>query len=188
MSTSLLNASKANLTLRTSPSLARSYAAKPESQGGDPRREVIRRVLYPSQLRNRPTPVGTWRSDVGRAIQHAIPSKQAHQTIERAWLLHQRHVRKQRDTELRRKFECMKKAMDELEKIDTRLYLEANRQEDPRARSRTEVDLIKTLKTSEVRVLEARIRGLFPRELKIPTDTPSRTGWNYESRPFPRPL
>jgi large subunit ribosomal protein L40 len=90
--------------------------------------------------------------------------------------------------ELVRKFECMEKAMEELEKIDSRLYMEANKEEDPRARSQGEVELAKTLKGSEKKTLEARIRGLFPRELRIPTDTPSRTGWNYEWKPFNRPF
>lgn len=78
--------------------------------------------------------------------------------------------------------------MEELEKVDNRLYMEANKPEDPRARSAVEVELRKTLKTSESRTLDARIRGLFPRELRIPTDTPSHEGWNYEWKPIPRPL
>jgi len=187
MSTSLLASGKAKLVFRISQKPIRCYAAKGEP-AGDPKKEIIRRALYPSNVRNRPSPTGTWRPDVGRALQHAIPSVQAHHTIERAWLLHQRHLRKKRDAELAKKFECMKKAMDELEKIDSRLYMEANKGEDPRARSQVEVELAKTLKGSEKKTLEARIRGLFPRELRIPTDTPPRTGWNYEWKPFPRPL
>ncbi|TFK77521.1 hypothetical protein BDN72DRAFT_884991 [Pluteus cervinus] len=165
----------------------RHYAARGEP-AGDPKKETIRRALYPSSIRNRPSPTGTWRPDVARALQLAIPSKQAHETIERAWLLHKRQVRKQREAELARKFECMKKAMEELENVDSRLYMEANKSEDPRARSQAEMALVKTLKTSEIRSLEARIRGLFPRELRIPTDTPPRNGWNYDWKPFHRPL
>lgn len=165
----------------------RQYAARSEP-AGDPKKEAIRRALYPSSIRNRPSPTGTWRPDVARALQLAIPSKQAHETIERAWLLHKRHIRKQREAELARKFQCMKNAMEELENIDTRLYMEANKQEDPRARNQAEMALLKTMKTSEIRSLEARIRGLFPRELRIPTDTPPRIGWNYDWKPFPRPL
>ncbi|KAF8665476.1 hypothetical protein AX16_000494 [Volvariella volvacea WC 439] len=187
---SLLSASRSRLpslfpTLNQAP--VRGYAARVEGTS-DPKKEAIRRALYPSTIRNRATPVGTWRPDVARALQLAIPSVQAHQTIERAWLLHKRLQRKKREAELARKFECMKKAMDELEKIDSRLYMEANRPEDPRARSVAEMNLMKTLKTSEIRTLEARVRGLFPRELRIPTDTPPRSGWNYEWKPFPRPL
>ena len=176
--------------LRASPSTASSvrfYAVKPDI-AGDPKRETIRRVLYPANRRNRPSPVGTWRPDVGRALQRAIPSVQAHETIERAWLLHKRHVRKEREGELARKFAKMEEAMDELYKLDSRLFLEANRSDDPRAKSAQEMELAKKLKMSEVKTLESRIPGLFPRELKVPTETPSRTGWNYEYKPFFRPL
>ena len=34
---------------------------------GDPQNEIIRRVLYPSNVRNKETPTGTWRPDVARA-------------------------------------------------------------------------------------------------------------------------
>lgn len=171
----------------TTVSTVRNYAAKVTEQG-DPKKDIIRRVLYPSNIKSGPSPVGAWRPDVSRALQRAIPSAQAHYTIERAWLLHKRHLRKKRDAELERKFARMQEAMDELYQLDTRLYLEANKAEDPRARSQAEVQLAKTLKVSEVRTLDARIRGLFPRELRIPTDTPSRSGWNYEYKPFHRPL
>ncbi|KAF5352670.1 hypothetical protein D9756_005836 [Leucocoprinus leucothites] len=174
-------------SLRNSQPLIRHYAARPEAVT-DPKKEIIRRALYPSNIRNRASPTGTWRPDVGLAIQHAIPSVQAHNTIERAWLLHKRQIRKRREAELARKFESMRKAMEELEKIDTRLYMEANRQEDPRARSEAERQLAKTLRSSELRAVEARVRGLFPRELRVPTETPPPSGWNYEWNPIQRPI
>lgn len=166
----------------------RSYAVKNNDQAGDSKKEIIRKSLYPSNIRSRAAPTGTWRTDVGRALQHAIPSVQAHRTIERAWLLHQRHMRLRREEESARKFEAMRKAMDELQRVDERLYREANKQEDPRERSEVERQLAQSLKTTEIRTLEARIRGLFPRELRVPTDTPSREGWQYDYKPFPRPL
>jgi large subunit ribosomal protein L40 len=164
----------------------RRYSSSKGEAITDPKKDIIRRALYPSNIRNRSTPTGTWRPDVARALQRAIPSVQAHHTIDRAWLLHQRHVRKKRDAELARKFECMRKAMAELEKIDSRLYAEANKQDDPRARSDTELKVVKSLKGSELKALESRIAGLFPRELRLPTDTPSRNGWNYEWKPLSR--
>jgi large subunit ribosomal protein L40 len=82
----------------------------------------------------------------------------------------------------------MRKAMEVLDEVDRHLYTEANKQEDPRARSSAEMELLKSMKGSEKKALEARIRGLFPRELRIPTDTPSRSGWNYEWKPFHRPF
>jgi len=155
---------------------------------GDPKNEIIRRALYPSNIRNGPSPTGTWRPDVGRRLQRAIPSVQAHDTIERAWFLHRRHVRRTRQAELERKFQCMQKAMEVLREVDPKLYSEANKEEDPRARSKAEAEFSKTLRVPERKALEARVRGLFPRELRIPTDTPPRDGWSYEWNPiFTRP-
>jgi len=183
----MLTPNSAKLTIRLAQTPTRSYASRSEP-AGDPKKEIIRRVLYPGSIRNRASPTGTWRPDVARALQRAIPSVQAHHTIERAWLLHRRHLRKRREEELTRKFECMRKAMEELRRVDNRLYMEANKPEDPRARSMAEMELSKTLKSSELRMMEARIRGLFPRELRIPADTPPQNGWNYDWKSFPRPL
>ena len=185
MSSSLLAPGKQRFSLRVSQTSVR-YAGRQES-GGDPKHDIIRRALYPSNVRNRPSPVGTWRPDVGRRLQRAIPSVQAHETIERAWFLHQRHVRRAREAELRRKFESVQGAMETLRLVAPDLYKEANKEEDPRARSTAETELLKTLKGPEKKAVEARIRGLFPRELRIPTDTPPKNGWIYEFSPIVRP-
>jgi large subunit ribosomal protein L40 len=187
MPSSLLVRNRASFPSRIAQISVR-YARKDAGGGGDPKLELLRRSLYPSNIKNRSSPTGTWRPDVAKALQRAIPSVQAHHTIERAWLLHQRHLRKKRDAELARKFECMKNAMKVLAEVDPHLYVEANKREDPRGRSDEELELLKSIKGSEKRALEARIRGLFPRELRIPTDTPPRDGWNYEWKPFPRPF
>jgi len=184
---SLLQSSRQALRSSTA-STARAYSVKARNVGGDPQAEILRRVLYPSNIKNRASPVGTWRPDVARALQRAIPSKQAHETIERAWLLHKRHIRKQRQAELERKFARMSEAMEELYKLDQNLFLAANRAEDPRARSQEEMDLAKKLKTADAKTLDSRIRGLFPRELRVPTETPPLSGWNYDYKPFYRPL
>ncbi|KAJ7116782.1 hypothetical protein C8R43DRAFT_1077950 [Mycena crocata] len=170
------------------PPHVRHYAKPPDPNMGDQRLTLIRRALYPGNIRNKPTPTGTWRLDVRQTVQRAIPSVQAHHTIERAWLLHRRHLRKRREAELARKYECMRAAMEELKGIDFKLYMEANKAEDPRRRSETEMEIIKTMPVMEARAFDARIRGLFPRELKAPADTPSKLGWNYEWKPIERPL
>ena len=172
-----------SLPLRIAQVSVRNYAVRRDAVS-DPKVEIIRRYLYPSNIRNRASPTGAWRSDVGRRIQRAIPSVQAHETIERAWLLHKRHVRRERQAELERKFACMTDAMETLRTLDKRLYAGANVEEDPRVRTEAEVELAKTLKGPEKKALESRIRGLFPRELRIPTDTPPRDGWNYQFKPL----
>lgn len=194
MSTSLLALRRAHAAFAAPAASAQhgvrhagTYAGR-EQTVSDPKVEIIRRTLYPSNLRNRESPTGSWRPNVGRRLQRVIPSVQAHQTIERAWYLHQRHIRKGRDAESKRKFSCMKEAMETLRDLDTKLYMEANKEEDPRQRSQAELELLKTVKGAEKRALESRIRGLFPRELRIPTDTPPRDGWNHNWSPILRPL
>lgn len=182
MSSPLLTSSKALArTKHARFCLIRSRnAGRKAGHVGDPQNEIIRRVLYPSNIRNRETPTGTWRPDVAKALRKAIPSKQAHETIERAWLLHERHLRWKREEETNRKFECMRRAMAELEMIDPYLFKEANRAEDSRKRSEAETERLKNLKGVERKAMERRLPGLFPPELRLPTDTPPRTGWDYD--------
>lgn len=184
MSTTILAPSKARLASRVAQVSVRYASKRPTEVIGDPKKDLMRRALYPSNIRNRSTPVGTWRPDVARALQRAIPSKQAHETIERAWSLFNRHLRWKREAELARKFACMKKAMGELEKIDSRLYMEANKPEDPRGWTPADLEKANSMRGSEKKAFEWRIRGLFPRELRLPTDTPSRDGWDYQWKPL----
>ncbi|KIP07664.1 hypothetical protein PHLGIDRAFT_127531 [Phlebiopsis gigantea 11061_1 CR5-6] len=193
MSTPLLTlrAAKPQLTFRAAQQSVRhaaSHGAFKEQAVSDPKVETIRRTLYPSNLRNRESPTGGWRPNVGRRLQRAIPSVQAHETIERAWFLHKRHIRRARQAEIERKFKCMEEAMETLYGLDTRLYLEANVEEDPRQKSQLEIDTLKALKGAERRAVDSRVRGLFPRELRVPTDTPPKDGWNHEWSPLTRPL
>jgi large subunit ribosomal protein L40 len=184
MASSRLALTRPKFPLRISRISVR-HSARRETTS-DPAKETIRKALYPPNIANKPTPTGAWRPDVARAIQIAIPSKQVHETVERAWLLYQRHQRWKREEELARKYECMKKAMDELEKIDPRLFREANRLEDPRQRSVAQTEMAKNLRGVEKKALESRLPGLFPRELRVPTDTPARDGWKYEWTPVVR--
>lgn len=149
----------------------------------DPKLETIRRALYPPNVRNKPTPTGSWRPNTLRALRKAIPSIQAHEIIERAFKLYIRHKRQLRQAELERKFESMRNAMIELDKVNPRLAYEANQPDDPRARTEAEIALLKTLRGTERLAAEGRPRGLFPREMRIPTDTPPRGGWNHDWKP-----
>jgi len=77
--------------------------------------------------------------------------------------------------------------MSELELVDSRSFTEANRPEDPRGKNIAETEMANKLRGSERRAVEARIRGLFPREIRPPPDTPSREGWNYNWKPLVPP-
>ncbi|CAL1694260.1 unnamed protein product [Somion occarium] len=182
MASTFLSLRKTRLPFRVGQTPVR-HAGGQEINTSDPRKDLIRRVLYPTNIRNRASPTGTWLPDVGRRLQRAIPSVQAHETIERAWFLHQRHARRRRQAEAEKKFQCMWNAMEKLRELSPRLYEEANKGEDPRARSPAETEIWKSLKKSERRAFDSRIRGLFPRELRPPTDTPPTGGWNYDYQP-----
>ena len=82
----------------------------------------------------------------------------------------------------------MKEAMDVLASVDEHLYYEANKVVDPRKRTEEDNEIMKEMKTQEAKAFDARIRGLFPREMRPPTDTPSKTGWKYEFNPVKRPI
>ncbi|KAF8516080.1 hypothetical protein JB92DRAFT_2911494 [Gautieria morchelliformis] len=166
----------------SSPTTTIRNASSRRSEG-DPKLEIIRRSLYPPNVRNKPTPTGSWRPNTLRALRKAIPSIQAHEIIERAFKLYIRHKRQHRQAELERKFESMRNAMIELDRLNPRLAHEANKPEDPRIRTEAEVALLKTLRGTERLAVEGRIRGLFPREMRIPTDTPPRSGWNHDWKP-----
>lgn len=78
--------------------------------------------------------------------------------------------------------------MTELARIDRRLAEGANRKVDPRARSEEEIETLSKLKgaarTMAAARIDGRIRGLFPREFRIPTETPPRDGWNHDWKPY----
>ncbi|KZO89681.1 hypothetical protein CALVIDRAFT_34644 [Calocera viscosa TUFC12733] len=172
--------------LPTVPLLSRSYAS-PKQRGrepGDQRVEIMKRALYPPTTeggRRGPSPTGVHRSDVYTVLNAVIPSAEAHETITRAWMLHRRQVREAREEDMRRKFECMKQALDELKKVDEKLYRIATYKPSLRKLSYAEREAMKDVKgVNARRAIEAKNEGLFPRELRIPTDTPSRQGWNHD--------
>ncbi|KAG8686916.1 hypothetical protein FRC09_013842 [Ceratobasidium sp. 395] len=180
----------------TRPTLLRSYATnapsgkgggggRPEPAPADPRNDIIRRTLYPVERSHkiisgdRASPTGVHRPDVELALNRAIPSAEAHETIERAWKLHVRERRERREEELKRKYESMVKAVEVLRKLDPVSYAEATRGVDSRRLSEAERERMKEMKRGVRKKAESRIEGLFPREMRIPTDTPRRDGWNH---------
>ncbi|KDQ14023.1 hypothetical protein BOTBODRAFT_33137 [Botryobasidium botryosum FD-172 SS1] len=152
------------------PSSVSYSTKKKEKTTGDPRVDIIQQALYPTHK---------YRPNLAVALQHVIPSAEAHETIERAWALHQRESREARKAELGRLYDNMRRAMDELEKTDEYLFTQANLQRDPRGLTKGEIETLKGLKGAAKKAAEARIEGFFPRELRIPTDTPRKAGWDH---------
>ncbi|KAI7866539.1 hypothetical protein BDF14DRAFT_1875229 [Spinellus fusiger] len=75
-----------------------------------------------------------------------------HETIERAWKLHTMRKREQKQQSLERQFRAMHHAMTELENTSDRLFKGA---------------LVKSRHTT------------YPKQAKIPSETPSTNGWDY---------
>jgi len=148
----------------------------------DPRKRIIQRMLYPRNATRGESPIGSYRQDATLALRRAIPNNEVHETVERAWLLHKRHERKQRVADLQTKWNSMRAAMEELRLFDPERYEQVNVLEDPRMRIPEEEAQLKPLKGPERQFIEGRIRGLFPREFRVATNTPSRAGWNHRWR------
>lgn len=74
-----------------------------------------------------------------------------HWTIHRAWEIYKHKLKALRERELERQWIKMQQACDELKRVDEKLF---------------------RIATSTKGV------GEFPLELRFPTDTPSRKGWN----------
>ncbi|KAG8836706.1 hypothetical protein FRB91_008524 [Serendipita sp. 411] len=144
----------------------------------------MKTALYPPMRTERNSdPISIHRPDAPAALERVITSPEAHETIERAWVIWQKKKRDAKEAELRRKFECMKRAMDDLEKTNPRLYSLAASKPDPRKMDAATQEEAKLYRGVEKKAIEARIEGLFPRDLRIPTDTPSRDGWIYDWQP-----
>lgn len=109
-----------------------------------------------------------------------------YETVERAYKLFQRHKRAKRHGELKEKFKAMEEACDELDRItlgkekggegyDRSIYIQAVKRPDPYAKPKP---VGKRISSEEV-WKEARIEGLMPREIWVPTETRGK-GWNYD--------
>jgi large subunit ribosomal protein L40 len=170
--------------------LSHAYASASSGKGGrpeaappDPRNDIIRRALFPERTPDvhgsKSSPTGVHRPDVALALERAVPSAEAHETIERAWKLHKRELRERREEELRRKYASMVRATEVLKELDPVSYAEATRGVDSRRLSEQERERMKGMSRGARKKAESRVEGLFPREMRIPTDTPSRDGWNH---------
>lgn len=103
-------------------------------------------------------------SDVDRlsALAKVIPSLEAHETITRAWALHQRTHREAHALELANKYASMQRAVELLEKTDKTLF-------DKAVGGKKFQNVTQTGSNS-------RLVGLVPRELRVAFDSPASGG------------
>jgi large subunit ribosomal protein L40 len=151
----------------------------------DPRLDNLRVALYPRTRASRgEAPTGVHRPDVVAALERTLASTEAHETITRAYKLFARRKRFLREEELRRKFECMKAAMADLEREHPAWYRSARAKPDPRGVSKEDEAELRLYRSTARTAVEARsIEGFFPRDLRVPVDTPPRDGWQYDWEP-----
>lgn len=93
-----------------------------------------------------------------------MPSPEVHETISRAWQLHQRAAREAHEGEMERKYQSLRSALALLEETDADLFEKA-----VGGRKFQNV----TQKGSN-----ARLEGLVPRELRVPMERPSSKVWD----------
>ncbi|GAA6056874.1 hypothetical protein JCM3770_005121 [Rhodotorula araucariae] len=131
---------------------------RPGEGGSDSKMETIKQTLLESD----PT-----EADRLAALRRVIPSAEAHETITRAWQLHQRHRREAHAAELARKYAAMRSAVALLEQTDTRLWRQA-------------VEGKKFQNVDQAHRTNARLEGLYPREMRVPTELPGAQVWDHD--------
>ncbi|KAK6512367.1 hypothetical protein TWF481_001255 [Arthrobotrys musiformis] len=89
----------------------------------------------------------------GRPFKWSYIRTLRHWTIQQAWLLFKRKQKTERELELERQYNKIHDACEELKRCDERLFRIAT---------------------------DKKGVGTFPREMRIPTDTPPRGGFNEE--------
>lgn len=173
----------------------RTYAAataaaapvgKKQKKGmADPRMDNLRVALYPRTRAERgEAPTGVHRPDAVAALERTLLSPEVHETITRAFKLFARRKRVLREEELHRKFACMQAAMAALERDHPAWYRAAKVKPDPCGVSKEDEAEFKLYRGTSRTAVEARsIEGFFPRDLRVPVDTPPRDGWQYDWAP-----
>ncbi|GAA5946604.1 hypothetical protein JCM3775_007378 [Rhodotorula graminis] len=131
---------------------------RPGEGGSDSKIETIKQTLLESD----PT-----EAERLEALRRVIPSAEAHDTIQRAWQLHQRHRREAHTAELARKYAAMRSALSLLEDTSPHLY-------------RTATEGRKFQNVDQARATNARLEGLVPREMRVPTERPGAQLWDHE--------
>lgn len=167
----------------------------------DGRTDSIRRAVYPA--------VATTRAEAqaaaAEALHKALPyPAEVHETITRAWLLHRREQRLAQAADLAAKRQRMEEACADLKSTSPTLFKAAAYRVAPNRRHPDEQARLVRLGLAPAQAGQgakgdapiagpearrraktlagARLHGLFPRELRAPTQTPSRKGWpSYEA-------
>ena len=158
-------------------------------------------ALHETSKTHASSPTGTYHPQMLDRLTHIllptpdadpVRAKETHETITRAHLVSKRTDRESRDRALRAKEASLKRACDALRELSEtssdrsvkRLYEAAMYRPDARNKTSAsptpEVAEGKKLSLAERKYYDARIEGMFPREMKVPRDTwPNGDRWDY---------
>lgn len=164
----------------------------------DPRTDSIRKIVYPPTPSSSKDRAGLSATSAASVLPFGQDSEEIHSTITRAWLLYQRTQRESLAASLNAKHARLREALADLKHTDARLYAAATYKVSPNKRSPKEHRRLVQLglvtlpgaqprpdapSGAEARRLVkavaggARLEGLFPREMRVPTHTPGRKLW-----------
>lgn len=185
----------------SSASASSKKKAAPEADAEAKEQRVFVTALHETSKTHASSPTGTYHPQMLDRLTHVllpIPNadparaKETHETITRAHLVSKRMERESRERALRAKEASLKRACDALRAISEsssdrsvkRLYEAAMYQPDVRNKNSAspapEVEEGKKLSLAERKYYDARIEGVFPREMKVPRDTwPNGERWDY---------
>ncbi|KAJ3180106.1 hypothetical protein HDU87_002331 [Geranomyces variabilis] len=131
----------------------------------DKRYSLIREILYDKDVPT--TPAKPVQQLTAQSVSNPIATRREHDAkvdaIERAWAIEKQKEAAAKMEELRGMYESMRLAMEELERTDSRLFEAA----------KVGADREKVV--------------VFPRRLRVPTETPPLDGWDYEMKAGNKP-
>ncbi|KAJ3159542.1 hypothetical protein HDU86_001551 [Geranomyces michiganensis] len=136
-----------------------------DALSGDKRYQLLRTILYDKDVPT--TPAKPVRPLTAQLVSNPIATRREQDAkvdaIERAWAVEKHKEAAAKTKELRGMYESMRLAMEELERTDSRLFEAAKVGAD-----REQV-------------------VVFPRRLRVPTETPPLDGWDYEMKAGNKP-
>lgn len=107
-------------------------------------------------------------------LKKVVPSLEAHETISRAWALHERNKREAFQHNMKVRFDAMQEALQELEVADPRLFQAATAPQSSLSQKHKGAEGLSASR-------EGRLDGLFPRQIRVPTEASGDTvAWDAD--------
>lgn len=155
--------SSENRSAQTKGYLKKSKAGSSSSDGNSDRYDVIRQILYGEDEKM------TDSARLSRLIE-TVPDYQIHETIDRAWKLHERHQRVKQQEQLEKQYLSMNNALEQLRLADLKLYL--NVVKDENGSIHRLQNIVQKNPHENININSTgKLIGLFPRQIRLPTES-----------------